>query len=208
MIFVLADKYMCINSDGKLYVSSSQHIECLWLNESPRLKSAIYSNIFIELNKNCKLNILLDNNDSSNRVYSIPKEASKDVCSNSFTITSGFSPELQVFFLNCQSSVQKLFSSRLKSNLKSDFSLSRSTNIVRFDVTTSLKPQNEIQTSTQFSNYTLEMKKKTHSKVVIKKCYKFRKTPNYRKCMNRNYKCFKFKNDTQKYKSCKFSLRN
>lgn len=43
----------------------------------------------------------------------------------------------------------------------------------------------------------------TNSKNMFKKCFQYRNTPNYKRCMNTYYKCYQFNNDVEKLKRCR-----
>ena len=192
MRFVLADKYLCITSKGDLYAASNKSNECLWLNE--KLISAQYSNMRIEIKKNCKLSVLLD---TGEHVY-----AEKNECSGASVVTSGFSRELQIFFLSCQSSLQR--------------SAYKSADILHFNYASSTRPSSTSKQSmlSHLLVFTVAPVQSTtkpqlkRKKATRRKCFGLRRTPMYRQCMANHYKCFKFRNDTNKFKECKSSLKN
>jgi hypothetical protein len=183
MKFILANKYLCITKSKKLYASFNKSGECLWLSKGAKLESAIYSNINIAMKKNCKLNVLLSNIINSNEI-----EDSNEECRETFSITSGFSPQLQKFYQSCQSSLQK--------NRNQIFIQNSSPFL-----------QNQITNARVSSfNTRLSINSKSSKNKLARKCYQFRKTPQYRECMNKHYKCFKFRKNIANFKNCRQRL--
>jgi len=188
MKFILADKFLCMTSNGKLYSSSNKSEECLWLVKGSKFFSAVYSNKNIVVKKNCKLNVVRQNLD-----FDQLEEDSNQECSERLSITSGFSPQLQNFYMNCQSSLQK--NQNITKNSGSSLSQhNKNISQMNFEPKTKNLPAKTQQTS--------------KNKARRMKCFQFRKTPKYRECMNRYYKCFKFRKNATNFKNCRKRLRN
>ncbi|RNA22705.1 hypothetical protein BpHYR1_036833 [Brachionus plicatilis] len=262
--FVLADKFLCITSEGELFASKFQSKNCLWFNDMPRLASAVYDfNIVIE--KNCKIDVL-------STEYYEDDETSDDQCANKLNITSGFSPELQRFFRSCQSSLIKnepsqataipqfkqIFFHQTSSFTTKPTGLTKKTftddplnkmadqqvfsqlngvmiekakllckeyliDEIIFEKLTNMDYLSESHDMTRmpklcidYISY-LKQAKKQESKLVeynknpqsgprrnkLKKCFQFRRTPFYRACLEKHYKCYKYSNDAEKLQKCR-----
>jgi hypothetical protein len=187
MKFILADKFLCMTSNGKLYSSSNKSEECLWSVNGSKFFSVIYNNKNIVVKKNCKLNVVRKNFD-----FDQIEEDSNQECSERLSVTSGFSPQLQNFYMNCQSSLQK--NQNITKNSASSLS-QHNKNIL---------PHLNVEKA---ETLPVTQQKTSKNKARKMKCFQFRKTSKYKECMNRYYKCFKFRKNATNFKNCRKRLR-
>ena len=119
---------------------------------------------------------------------------SKEECSDNLSITSGFSPQLQNFFQECQLNIQKKLGG-------SDFSLKNVT--FPYNKTNLTQDKYSMPWSASASDVSKNNLTSIKKNKVRRKCFQFRKTLKYKECMNKYYKCFKFRKDSKKFFNCR-----
>ena len=163
-----------------------------------RIKSAKYLHLNIVINKKCDLNFK-----TSPSIYSSNYEAFQQVdeenekCKGNVTVTSGFSPDLQNFFRICQARVRQQQQANAENHPV--YTINKPPKL-------EFKNKNKVLSQNEF----VENDKPTMAiNQKFRKCFKYRKTGNYRKCMKKYYKCFQFSKDVEKLKKCrnKFGIR-
>jgi len=167
----------------------------------PRLKSAKYLHLNVVINKNCDINFKSTKKLS---VYSKSFEVSQleeeenESCKNDINITSGFSPDLQNLFQTCQTRARQQQINIQKSPLFNGKNFPKS----------DLQYKNNLTSQKEFPKLE-DNGSNLENNQRFRKCYKYRKTSNYGKCMKKYYKCFQFNKDIEKLKKCrkKFGIK-
>lgn len=159
-----------------------QSNQCLWLDATPRLKSALYTHLNIVINMNCETNKIRS---------SIFEQSINDKCQDHVSITSGFSPQLQAYFRSCHARITqqaKVEKNQLIFGLKENSTLNKSVTPDKLKLANSNSNNNNRR---------------------FRKCYNYRKTANYKSCMRKYYKCYQFSKDLTKLRNCrkKFNIK-
>ena len=183
----------------------------------PRLISAIYPNVNVVINKDCSLNTKPK---TKFEFYEMMRDSldkiniENEICSNSINITSGYSPDLQKYFRNCQSSLlqqhKPTHESKIEKNPLYDIKGLFNFNPINNNLVTVNNPDKpQIEFATKFkTNYingssSTQIERGKVSNGRFRKCYKHRKTANYKKCMRKYYKCYQLNNDLDKLRKCR-----